>query len=78
MPHPDEPGVVDDVRLNRQVLVDEFGGVRIVGVNSADLRGGEVDLFNLFAPEKFGDGCLVQKVQLRTRSRDDVRIPEGA
>jgi len=29
------PGTVDDIRFDRQVIVDEFGGPGVIGVNTA-------------------------------------------
>ena len=40
-PHPGREGLMDDIALDHQVLIDEIGGIAVVGMDPADLRGGK-------------------------------------
>jgi hypothetical protein len=70
--HANPPGFVDDVGFDHQVLVDEFRRVGVVGVDAANLGGGEVDLVGLFGFEKGAHGGLIGEVEFGVGAGDDV------
>lgn len=58
-----EVGVMDDVGLDDQIVVDELGRVGVVGVDAADLGCGQEDVVGALAFEEGADGLLVHEVQ---------------
>ena len=64
---PPPVGGVDHVALDGEVLVDELGREGVVGVDSADLGGGQVDLVRSLGFHEFPDGRLVEEVELGPR-----------
>jgi len=72
--HAHAPGLMDDVGFDHHVLVDEFGRVGVVGVDAADLGGGEVDLAGLLGFEEGAHGGLVGEVELGVGAGDDVGL----
>jgi hypothetical protein len=71
--HARAPRLVDHVRLDHQVLVDEVGGVRVVRVDAAHLRRGEHDGIRALALEERLDVRLGGEIELRVGARDDAR-----
>ena len=71
------PGFMDHVALDHQVLVDEFGGVGVVGVDAADLGGSEIDLVDALALEKGADGGLVGQIKFGVGAGDQVGVTLG-
>src|SRR3546814_4539800 len=63
---------VDDVRLDHQVVVEELGGAGVVGVDPADPRGGEEDIFRAFGAEEAVDRQAVRQVRLGMATLDDA------
>lgn len=64
-------GGVDDIGLDHQVLVDEFGWVGVVGVNATYLGRGQINLLWLFRREKIAHSSLAGEIQLRVIASDD-------
>ena len=65
-------GGVDDVGFDHQVLVDEFGRIGVVGVDAADLGGGQVDLVGPLFGKEGVDCLLVGEVELGVSTSDDL------
>ena len=63
---------INYVGLHHEVLIDEFGWVRVVGVNAAHLRSGQIDQIGLFSFEEGANGGLVGQVQLGMGTGDDA------
>ena len=63
---------LNHVGLDHQVLVDEVGRVGVVGVDTAYLGGGQVDLVWAFGFEEGSDGGLVGQVKLGVGTGDDA------
>src|SRR3546814_11847853 len=63
---------VDDVRLDHQVVVEELGGAGVVGVDPADPRGGEDDIFRAFGAEEAVDRQAVRTVRLGMATLEDA------
>src|SRR5688572_10476553 len=61
---------VDDVRLDLDVVVDEFRGICVVRVDSPNLRGCEVHVIRPLECEELIDLLFVAKVELSARARD--------
>jgi hypothetical protein len=75
------PGGVKDVGFDQEVLVEEFGWVGVVGVDAADLGGGQVDLGRALFGEEGLDGGLVGQVQFGVGAGDEMGVAgafEGA
>ena len=67
-------GRMDNIGLNHQVLIDEVGGIRVVGPDSPDLCGGQIDPPGTLLSKEVIYGLLVREVKLRMSSRNDVSI----
>src|SRR5271157_1238207 len=65
---------MDYVGFNCKVLVYEFRGVGIVGVNSTDPGGGKENVSWFFRGKKIRDLFLTCKVQLSVSPQDKVCI----
>jgi hypothetical protein len=65
---------IDDVRLHHQVLVDEIGRIRIVGVDPPDLGGSQVDHLRLFGREERPYSALVGQVEFGPGAGHDVGV----
>ena len=63
---------VDQVILDLKVLVKEFGGVGIVGVNAANFGCGVENIFRLFLRKKLADGFGVQQIQFGPGFADEL------
>ena len=72
--HPDSPGFVDDIGFDHHILIDEFGRVGVVGVDTADLGGGKIDLVGLLGFEEGAHGGLVGEVEFGVGAGDDVGL----
>ena len=53
---------MDDVGLDRQIVVNEIGGEGVVGVNAADLGGGEDDGVGPVLLQPNFDGDLIAQI----------------
>ncbi len=57
--------LVNDVGLDSQVITNKLGGIRVIGVNAADLCGREENVVGFFVGEKNRLDCfLVGQVKL--------------
>jgi hypothetical protein len=65
-------GGVDDVRFDRQVLVQKIRLLRRVRVDAADARRREKHEFRLLAAEKFVYRALIEKIELFARSHHQI------
>ena len=68
---------MDHVALDHQVLVDEFGGVGVVGMDAAYFGGSEIDLIDALALEEGADGGLVGEIKFGVGSGDQVGVALG-
>ncbi|MDT4839327.1 hypothetical protein FQZ97_731150 [compost metagenome] len=64
-------GGVDHVGFHHQVLVDEVGGVGVVGVDAADLGRGQIHLLRFDLREEGAHGGLVGQVEFGVGAGDD-------
>lgn len=71
-------GGVDDIGLDLEVDRDEFGRVGVVGVDAADLGGGEDDVAGAVAGEEVVDGGLAGEVEVGVGAEEEVVEAEGA
>jgi hypothetical protein len=62
------------IGFHHQVLVDELGRIRVVGVNPANLGRRQVNLVDPLFLEKSAHLCLVGQVQFGVRAGDDVGL----
>lgn len=67
----------DDVGLDLEVDGDEIGGVGLVGVDAADLCGGEDDVLGLLRGEEGVDGGLGGEVELGVTAEEEIGVAEG-
>ncbi len=67
-------GSIDDVGFNHQIVVNELGGVGVVGVYSAHLGSGQVDLIRFLGMEKSADGLLVREVEFGVSAGEEVGL----
>ena len=74
--HPRQVGGVDHVRLDHQVLVEELGGIGVVGVDAPHLRRGQDHHVGLRLGEEGAHRALVGQVQLRAAAGEDLRLGE--
>lgn len=65
-------GGVDDVALDGEVVADELSGVFVVGVNAADLGGGQEDVVGLLCVEEGVGGGLVGEVKFGVGARQEL------
>lgn len=70
-------GRIDDVGLDHEVFVDEFGGIGVVGMDATNFGCGEVDLIGFFLGEKGADGGLIGEIELGMGTRDDIGVSLG-
>jgi hypothetical protein len=63
---------MNDIGFDHEVVVDEFGRVGGVGVDAADLGGGQVDLARLFGGHEGPHGGLVGEIQLGVGAGDEL------
>ena len=68
---------LDDVRLDHQVVVEEVGGIGVVGENAADLGRGEEHHVRLRAPHPGVDLGLVAADRPRCGPRSGSRSPRA-
>ena len=65
---------VDDVRGNRDVVVDELGAQPVVGDDTADLCRGEKDHLRPHLREPVEHGGLVAQIDLAAIGRDETHV----
>ena len=68
-------GRVDYVALDHQVLVDELGGIFVVGVDAPNLGRSQVDLIDLLLLEELRNRLLVGEIELTVGASDVLTIP---
>ena len=76
--HAGQPGLVDDVDLHRQVFVNELPAIDVVGVNAADLGGGEEHAVRAFGSEETGSGGLIEQIEFGVTAQQQVLIALSA
>ena len=67
-------GAIDQIGRDRQILVDEFGRKRIVGVNATNFRGGHNDDLRSHIVEEALGRLLVQQIDLFATGCYDLAI----
>jgi hypothetical protein len=65
-------GRIDHIYLLYQVLEDEFGWVRVVGIDAPDFGGSQLDLVWFFLCKEVLHGALVGQVQLGVGAGDNL------
>ena len=68
---PGPEGLVDDIGLDHQVLVDEVGRIAVVGEDAADLGGGEDHHVGPFGLQEGADVGLAGKIERLAVAGDD-------
>jgi hypothetical protein len=68
---------VDNVRLDLQIAVCEFGGIRTVGVNATHSGGRKKDPFGPLIVEEPLDRFLIGQLQFAMCSGDDMVVTLG-
>ena len=68
------PGRVDDVGLDGEIVADEFGRIFVVGVDAADLGGGEEDVVGLLLLEEGVHLCLIGQIQFGMGASEQVGV----
>jgi hypothetical protein len=63
---------VNNVGLNHQVLIYEFGWVGVVGVNTPDPARRDDGGIGLLGGKKGRDGCLIAEIQFTTRAQQKL------
>ena len=63
---------MDDIGLDHEVVVDEFGRIGGVGMDAADLGGGQVDLVGPCCGQEGAHGGLVGEVELGVGAGDEL------
>jgi len=63
---------VDDVDLDRQIVVDELGRVGVVRMNSANLGGSKKNVVRLFLSEEGLGGRLIGQIEIGVSPSQDV------
>ena len=62
----------DEVRLDRQVLVEEVGAQRVVCVDAADARRGDEDVVGALLLHEVAHGALLEQVELAVRAQEQL------
>ncbi len=70
--HADAVGGVDDRGVDHQIVVEELGRIRVVGMDAADLSGRQDDLLGPVVGHPLLDLALVAKVDLVTGCGQNV------
>jgi hypothetical protein len=70
-------GGLDEVGLDHEVLIDKVGRVAIVGMDTADPGGGQIDLVDGVVGEEAVDRRLVEKIQLGVGGGEEVGVAQG-
>ncbi len=63
---------MDNVRLDHQVLVDEFCRISVIGMNTSHFSRCQIDLIGLFLLKKCTNGCLFGQVKLLVCSDNNI------
>ena len=74
---PGTVGGIDDVDFDLQVDGDELGGIAVVGVDAADLGGGQHHTVNAFGGEELAYRPLVGEIELVMAPGHHVAAAEG-
>ena len=72
--HTGQPGTVNQVGLDHQVLVDEVGAQRVVGVDAADDGGRNENEVGFLPGQKGMRRGLIEQVQRGTVTGQDVSV----
>src|SRR5204863_3538867 len=70
-------GGPEDVVLDQQVLVQEFPALGVVGLDAANLGGGEQHDLGPLLAEEIGDRALIAQIQLGTSPRQQPAVAAG-
>ncbi len=65
---------MDHVGLDRQVLLNEFGRIGVVGHDAANFCRGKKNVFRLLPLKKFPGCLLISQIKLNVRVRDNVHM----
>jgi hypothetical protein len=64
LPYTGNVGGMDHIRLDREIVVYELGGIRVVGDDASDLRGSQEDVLGFLCFEELTHGFLFAQIQL--------------
>jgi hypothetical protein len=73
--YPGHPGVVNDVILNHQVVMDELPLVTAVGDDAADPGSGKKNVFRPLLTKKRFNLALATKIKFGSGSEQQVTVP---
>jgi hypothetical protein len=68
---------LDDIRLNREIIEQEIGWIRVVGKDSANLGGGEDDNIWLGPGHPLPDGLLLAQIDINAIHGQDFHVFRG-
>jgi hypothetical protein len=68
---------MDDIGLDGQVVANEFGWVRAVGMDTTNLRGSKEYVVRTLGGEKILDGSLTGKIQFLVRAQNQIARTAG-
>jgi hypothetical protein len=68
-------GGMDDIRLDREIVINKIGRVTVIGENAADFRRGEQDRVGTILLEPNLNGDLIAKIDDRSIRLDDFVTP---
>jgi hypothetical protein len=71
---PAAPGAMDDVGLDRQIVVDELGRPAVVRLDAADRRGRHDDRLGPHVGQPGLDVALAPEIDLRPAHREDLAV----
>ena len=73
---PGPPGLVDDIGLDHQIDVDELGRIGVVGMDAADLGGGQDHMVDFLMAEKIPHRRLTGEIEFGMAAGDDLPAAE--
>src|SRR6202030_2069075 len=65
---------LDDIRLNREIIEQEIGRIRVVGKDSANLGGGEDDNIWLGPGHPLPAGLLLAQIEIYASHGEDYHV----
>ena len=68
-------GRIDQIDLDRQIIVDESGRLGVVRVDATNLRRCDEHIVRIFRTEKSIDRGAVAQIQFGSRPCNDIRVP---
>ncbi len=65
---------MDHVHLQHHIVIHKISERRLIGFYATDFSGCKKHIVRLFSRKKFIDGLLVDQVELRVRTCDDIVV----